>query len=459
MLKNLIVAGREKAGRSTQAARDYGLKIREAQGKQEPTADLEVAFTKAVTEATADLKDLQRLEAELVLETEAKKLETPRESFTGRIVESDRDTPIRNREDRREKQRLTREREMYARAGVANMEQFRQFRDAHAEAFTAYILGDNRGAMQEFEKAGFKPSESMALVSTTGDLGGFLVPDEFRNEVLRDLAGFAVMRPMCRVERTGKSALVFPSLASATTDADIYSSGYAGAWKAEGYVTGGTAPTVQNQPTFGQTRIPVHAWAPNAVEVTQELLSDNEADLDGILAEVIAETLALDEDSGFLNGSGVNQPLGLTNTLSGTTVTAVNSGHATALTYEGLIDLWTNIPAQYRQNMRFLMSSLTYGAILKLKDGNGMPIFPVNATPGTLWGKPIAFSEFMAEIAADTHPIVAGDFRYYGIADRQELRVQRLVERYAPNIGILPTARVGGQVMRTAAFRKLKIAV
>ena len=37
------------------------------------------------------------------------------------------------------------------------------------------------------------------------------------------------------------------------------------------------------------------------------------------------------------------------------------------------------------------------------------------------------------------------------------MRIQRLVERFAPNVGILPTARIGGQVTRTAAFRVLKI--
>ena len=306
--------------------------------------------------------------------------------------------------------------------------------------------------------AGFKPVESMALLSTSGELGGYLVPDEFRAEVLKDLAGFAVMRGMCRVERTGKGALVFPSIQSASTDADIYSTGYTGAWQPEGYVTGGTAPTVQNQPKFGQTRIPVHCWAPNAIELTQELLSDSEADLEGIVAECIAETLALDEDAVFINGNGVGRALGIMSTMSGLSITEVNSGHASQLTYEGLIDLWTNIPSQYRGNMRYLMNSLTFGAILKMKGSDGHPLFPQNTMPGTLWNKPIAFSEFMADIAADANPILAGDFRYYGIADRQELRVQRLVERYAPNVGILPTARVGGQLMRTPAFRKLKIA-
>jgi len=49
--------------------------------------------------------------------------------------------------------------------------------------------------------------------------------------------------------------------------------------------------------------------------------------------------------------------------------------------------------------------------------------------------------------------------RYYLIADRQEMRIQRLAERFAPNVGLLATARVGGQTLRTAAFRTQKVSV
>ncbi len=146
------------------------------------------------------------------------------------------------------------------------------------------------------------------------------------------------------------------------------------------------------------------------------------------------------------------------NTTTDSALTAVHSGVADALAFEGLIDLYSNLPAQYRRNARWLMNSLTFGAILKMKDGVGQPIFPINQMPGTLWGKEVVFSEFMPDVAADAYPIILGDFNYYGIADRMELRVQRLLERFAPNIGLLPSAREGGQPLRVNAFRKMKVA-
>ena len=293
------------------------------------------------------------------------------------------------------------------------------------------------------------PQEQHALMIKDDALGGYTVPEDFHAEVIKDLAGFAVIRSRARVVPTNRSHLVFPSIQAATTDADIYATGYTGSWKAEAYVTGGTAPTVQNQPRFGQERIPVHSWAPDAIEITTELLEDSAANLDTVLAQIIAETKALDEDSAFLNGTGVNQPLGILN--SG--LSTVNSGSAAALTYPGLLDLYATLPSQYRQNAVWIMASMTYADILSLADSQNMPIFTPNQMPGTLWGKPILFSEFMPAVGAGNEPIIFGDLNYYIIAERRELRVQRLLDRFAPNIGILPSARLGGQAVRTAAFK------
>ena len=304
-----------------------------------------------------------------------------------------------------------------------------------------------------FRSAKLGPSEMHALLGTQGDLGGFLIPEDFRREVVKDLAGFAVIRPIARVIPTSSSTLVLPSIQSRSATERDYSSGYTGAWKPEGYVTGGTAPPTQDQPKFSQERIPVHVWQPDAIEVSTELLADSAVPLDMVLAEIIAETRAMDEDAAFINGNGIGKPMGLLQ--SG--ILETTTGSSANVTYDSLVDLFSALPAQYRQNARWLMSSATFAQVLKLKDSQNRPIFTPNEIPGNLWTKPMVFSEFMPDPAADSRSVVFGDFRYYGIADRQELRIQRLLERFAPNIGILPTARVGGQVIRKAGFRVLKL--
>lgn len=436
MIQQKIREKREEAGRALQSARELGKQLSDTEHPPANAAELTEKFDAAKADFDRLMLEVKQLERIADVETQAADL---------------LDRPDRgNVQHRGQPGNVGDPAEAKAKALAA----------IHARGFIAYCRAPKGQADISMQRAiaeaceshgGVTPKEVFAHMSTQGDLGGFLTSDDFRAEVIKDLAGFAVIRRLARVEPTGSSALVFPSIQSATTDADIYSSGYTGAWKPEGYTTGGTAPPVQNQPKFGQERIPVHIWQPDAVEVTVALLEDSRADLMGVLSEAIAEVLGLDEDSAFINGNGVGKPLGLLSDAAG--IAKVKTGSAAALTYDGLVDLFSTLPSQYRQNARYLMSSLTYGAILKLKDTQNRPILEPNSTPGTLWGKMIEYSEFVPDVAANSLSIIFGDFRYYGIADRQELRVQRLEERFAPNIGFLPTAREGGQPLRKAAFK------
>lgn len=341
------------------------------------------------------------------------------------------------------------------RAG-SKQEKKRTKAEIHKEAFRAYLRGGDvavlpyEAEMETLEGVG--PEEAHALLGTQANLGGFLVPEDFRTEVVKNLSGYAVVRPIARVVQTNSSMLVFPSIAGGT---DPFSTGFAGTWRSEGAQgTDGSAPATQDQPTFGQEKVPVHTWQPGAVVITQELLQDSAVNLDSVIAQVIAETKAHDEDAAFLIGDGVGRPRGVLDYVGGSpAIATVVTGDANLLTYNGLVDLMMNLPAQYRQNSTWAMRSTTFGAVLKLKDSSQMPILYANAIPDTLFGKRVVLSEQLPAVAASAEPIIFGDFRFYCIAERQELRVQRLLERFAPNVGVLATARLGGGVLRTEAFR------
>ena len=317
----------------------------------------------------------------------------------------------------------------------------------HREAFNAYLRGGDSQLMGFATKTA-SPKEILALLSTDATLGGFTVPEDFQAELLKALAGFTAIRPLARVQTTNRDSVLWPKLKRLATDSRR-TSGFAGDFKGQGYVTGGTAPTTQNQPTFEQERIPVHAWRPDAVEISPELLEDSAVSIDMVLSELIAETLAFDEDDKFLNGTGVNEPEGILQA----GLTSVNTGASGAFTYGGLVNLYTGLPAQYRSTATFMMNSNSYGKILQLEDSDGRLIYVPNQLMPTLWGRPIAFHEQMADVAASSKSIIFGAFRYYMIVERAGLRIQRLTERYAPNVGFLPSARIGGQCIQLDAFR------
>ncbi len=340
-------------------------------------------------------------------------------------------------------------REFYSKLGVDKP----AAKKAHNEMFMArlrYGAGSDQFVEAKENLKAILPKNTFALLSTSDP--GFLVPEDFDARVIKDLAGFAVIRGLARVERTGSDVLVFPSVnpAAAARANQGYVSGFEGSFKAQRTASGGaTALTVQNQPVFGQERIQVHRWEPDAIELSVELIEDSAADVMGLLSEIIAETRAMDEDAEFTNGDGQGRPLGLLQA----GMTSVASGAAGTWTYAGLTGILYSLRAQYCQNATWMMNSDSFGEILAVEDGGSHLIFPPNAIPGTLFNRPVAFNEFMPAPTAGLVAAILGDFRFYVIADRMELRIQRLDERAAPNVALLPWARLGGQVVRVNAFR------
>jgi HK97 family phage major capsid protein len=293
------------------------------------------------------------------------------------------------------------------------------------------------------------PAERQALLTTVDQLGGALVPDYDFNELIRLLTGFSVMRRLARVRQTQRQTGTFMTVAAGTQPQ--YATGLAGSWKPEGWVVGGNNLPTQDQPRFGRERVPTHIWSPDVIEITTDLLEDAVIDLEAELRQILAETKALDEDWAFLRGTGVGMPQGL---LTMTGLTTIPTGVAAGVNYSGIVNLFTGLPAQYRGRSTWLMNSLTYGLVLLIADDQNRPLFPVNALVNQLFGRPIEISEWMPNgNVGGNDAIVFGDFSYYAIVDRRDMRIQRLTERFAPNVGILATARTGGQALRAEPFR------
>jgi HK97 family phage major capsid protein len=335
--------------------------------------------------------------------------------------------------------------------------------EMHHEAFRAYMRGDIAGLNAYAQQAGIKPAEIQALLSNDNTLGGFLVPEDWRAEVIKAEAGFEVLAALCRLEPTNSDTLIFPKMNPHSSDVRR-TSGFAGQWQQQGYVTGGTAPTVQNYPRFSQVRIPVHSWQPDAVEVSPELFEDSGANVEQIVAQAIGECLGLDKDDAILSGVGIKDPEGILNA----GLSSVNSGGATSIAIGGIIGMYTEVPAQYRRNSTWVMASRTMGAVLQLNTGTGgVYLFPPNQWNNTILGRPVVFLDYGMDTAtaaggttftAGNKPVIFGDWKRYIIAQRAGLRIQRLIERFAPNIGFLPTARLGGQCVLTDAFRIMNVA-
>lgn len=199
------------------------------------------------------------------------------------------------------------------------------------------------------------------------------------------------------------------------------------------------------------------------VKASRESLTDPAVDVQQYLVDSIGKAMAEFEENEFLNGTGSsnNHITGILTTLALTANKAqvITAASATALTWDDVSQIDAVLSA-YAPNATLVMNPATANAIRLLKDGGGHFIFPQNEPLTMVLGHRVLESKFMPKIATGASVIVAGDFSYYHIADRQGLDVQVLNELYAANdqVGIKAVERLDGNCALPEAFCVVKMA-
>lgn len=288
------------------------------------------------------------------------------------------------------------------------------------------------------------------------DLGGFLVPEDFRTDLIERLPGLTVVRAHATVGPTGSDVM---TRVKVTGGDDRYTSAVRTSWV-------GDAPTAsaRTAPTFGLERTPIHIQKAT-IYVPMSLLEDTPFPLTQWVSDEVSKAYAIDEDETFLIGNGIAKPEGILPGSANTVLGAgqeVVSGNATALTADGIIDLVYGLAQQYWPNALYVMNRTTAGIIRKFKDGEGRYLWEDSyqkGQPAQLLGYPVYTSEAMPDVAANAYPIIFGDFKGYSIADRIGMSVVRdeITLNEDDIIKFLFRRRLGAQVNMEWAFTVQKV--
>jgi HK97 family phage major capsid protein len=209
-----------------------------------------------------------------------------------------------------------------------------------------------------------------------------------------------------------------------------------------------------------------------ATKLSNDFVADAAANPLTFLGQNGAENMALVEDKGFIAGLGTPlEPLGILN--GGATTVDVESSvdnefHNTAAEAAAgtgsapkVINLAYALPSQYADGAQWLMARAVEGKVRQFEDGQGRPLWPpmagsgLAAAPREILGYPVNNSEFMPAIGADAKIIIYGDFSAYIIAQRAQISVIILRERFADTdqIGIILLERAGGALWNEDAIR------
>jgi HK97 family phage major capsid protein len=315
-------------------------------------------------------------------------------------------------------------------------------RNEAAEIERRAFVGFARHGAERF--AVIAPEEARTLRVADNTAGGYLAPEQFVAELIRDLVEFSPIRQAARVGQASAGSVVLPKRTGRMT----------AKWVGE------TETRPATEPTYGQLEIPIHEIA-CYVDVSNRLLEDAAVNLEEELRFDFAEEFGRLEGEAFVNGDGNKKPVGI---MADPAVAYTANGHATNLGADALISLMYAVPAAYRRNGAWLVNGTTLATVRKLKDGQGNYLWQPSyqaGEPETLLGRPVVEAVDMDDVASGTFPIAFGDFAAgYRIYDRIELSVLRdpFTQQTNGIVRFHGRRRVGAAVVRPDASRKLKMA-
>jgi len=314
-----------------------------------------------------------------------------------------------------------------------------------SEAFGKY-LRHGFAALTAEERSMIQKRGTATQVAGTDNLGGYLVPQEFSNEL--DMASEftgEVERLAKKLNTAGGGLLDYPTLNDTATDANLISEA--------------AAVTVQDM-TFGNKQLSAYNYS-SLVKVSQQLLQDSAFDLNAFLVEAMGERIARATNAAFTTGTGSSQPQGIiTGSVAGKTAAS-----ATAITADEILDLIYSIDSSYRNKASFglMAHDNVISAIRALGIGssNDFPIFMpsmAQGEPDRIFGVPVYVNNDMeSSIATGKKTLLAADFSKFVVRNAGGIQMLRLNERFADEleVGFVSWKRSDSAVLDSRAVKHL----
>ena len=264
------------------------------------------------------------------------------------------------------------------------------------------------------------------MTEGTDSEGGFLVPEEWRPNLIQMLETYGVARRECTILPMSREELVMPKL---TNGVQTY-------WIGEG-------KTIPNtQPSFGELRLVAKKLAA-LVPMTSELLADTAIEIANLLLTLFAQAIAKEEDRVVFTGdvSGASDPFDGVMADPDVAAYTLASGSTSFanIDFDDMTDIIASVTPTVSAGAKWYMHrtvfnllrkqhSLTYDGTSKSSDNSYIFSSPNGSDPGMIWSYPYELVETMPSVSDDavaTPFMIFGNMKHYYIADRQKLSIAR----------------------------------
>lgn len=307
-----------------------------------------------------------------------------------------------------------------------------------------------RSYLRKGMDAGLEAAQVKSLSVGTDSDGGYLVPDNMSDTIVKIIYDSSPMRALCGIE----------TISSDSIDLIEDTGEFGASWTTE---TGTVSETTT--PSIAKHNISVYEMYAQS-KATQKLLDDAAIYVEQWVSEKVADKFSRLEATAFISGTGSGQPKGILSYTAGTgwgQVEQVTSGTAGQVTADGLIRLYYKLKDGYARRATFLMNRSTVQAVRLLKEATTNQYLwqpgLTAGTPDTLLGIPVAEASDMPAAATNSLSVAIADFKSaYLIVDRIGFRILRDPFTEKPFVKFYTTRRVGGEVVNFDAIKLLKLA-
>ena len=289
--------------------------------------------------------------------------------------------------------------------------------------------------------------------------GGFLVQQDFSQEILQDVFATGILASRCRrIALSGNANSLKINGIDETSRASTRSGGILGYWEEE------AAEKTASKPKFRKIELNLKKLI-GLCYATDELLGDAAA-LEGVIRQGFVSEFGFLLDDAIVNGTGAGQPLGILNSGCLVSVAKESGQKAATILAENVINMYSRIFAQSRPNAVWLINQNIEPQLMtmSLAVGTGgipiyMPAGGLSGQPyGTLFGRPVIAIEQAATLGTIGDIIFADLPGGYILAEKGGIQSDMSIHvRFIYDESVFRfVLRVDGQPVRASALTPYK---
>jgi len=296
---------------------------------------------------------------------------------------------------------------------------FRSF----GEQLQAVMLASSPSAGHDVLERLAKVRASAGLEEAVPSDGGFLVQQDFSNQLLNRTIAEATLASRCNKINisSGANSVKLPAVDETSRANGSRWGGIRSYWEGEGN------ELTTSKPKFRSMTLELNKLT-GLCYCTNELAQDAAA-LETVIGQGFQDEFTFRLDDAIFRGSGAGQPLGIFNSPALVTVSKETGQAADTVIYENIRKMWTRMPARNRRRAIWVCNQeceeQLYGMVQVVGTG-GAPVFlpgggASEAPYATLYGRPLIPIE-QASALGDLGDIALLDMSQYLLAEKGGMR-------------------------------------